>query len=142
MKISDALLKQIERHGEADFPREACGLLVGTSDTIAEAVPSRNLAASENEFLIDPALQLKLQRELRGTGRRIVGVYHSHPSGDSAPSDADKTWARAAGLVWLITPVADGRAGVSRLFSGASGESGGFNKNFIEQRLQTEKKVA
>ena len=142
MKISDAVLKQIERHGEADFPREACGRLVGTSDMIADAVPSRNLAASENEFLIDPVLQLRLQRELRGTGRRIVGVYHSHPSGDSEPSDADLAWAQESDLVWLITPVAGGRAGVSRLFSRASGESGGFHEIFIEQRLQTQKKVA
>ena len=56
MKISETLLKKIERHGEVDFPIEACGLLVGTFDAIVDAIPSPNLAASSNEFLIDAAL--------------------------------------------------------------------------------------
>lgn len=142
MKISENLLKQIERHGEVDFPKEACGLLIGTFDAIVDAIPSKNLACSDNEFLIDPALHLRLQRELRGSGKKIIGVYHSHCSGDSAPSKRDIDEASEPKLLWLITAVRGGRALDSLLFRHLPGESGEPHENFTEQPLQITKKVA
>jgi proteasome lid subunit RPN8/RPN11 len=97
----------LPRLAAAARPREACGLLVGraTADgvTVTGLAPSRNLAAEDDAFEIDTALQLALQRRLRGSGEGVVGVWHSHPAGAPVPSARDAEGAWEAGLAWLIT---------------------------------------
>ncbi|PWR24227.1 M67 family metallopeptidase [Zavarzinia aquatilis] len=69
-----------------------------------EALPSPNLApdGALDTFEIDAALHLKLQREARAVGRRIVGLYHSHPASAPIPSPRDREGAYDHSLVWLI----------------------------------------
>lgn len=97
----------LPRLAAAARPREACGLLVGraTADGVALTglAPSRNLADAEDAFEIDTAMQLALQRRLRGRGEAVVGVWHSHPEGAPVPSARDAEGAWEAGLAWLIT---------------------------------------
>jgi proteasome lid subunit RPN8/RPN11 len=97
----------LPRLAAAARPREACGLLVGrTTDAgvaVAGLAPSRNLADAEDAFEIDTAMQLALQRRLRGRGETVVGVWHSHPAGAPVPSARDAEGAWEAGLAWLIT---------------------------------------
>ena len=100
----------------AAHPREACGLLVGHGAAITGLAPTANLAATEDAFEIDTAAQLRLQRRLRGTGRAIIGVWHSHPRGGAEPSARDLAGAWDAGLVWLITA-----GGQTRAFAPAPG---------------------
>lgn len=101
------LLHALPRLAAVALPREACGLLVGRRTVEGVAVtglaPSRNLAAAEDAFEIDTAMQLGLQRRLRGTGDAVVGVWHSHPAGAPTPSARDAEGAWEAGLAWLIT---------------------------------------
>lgn len=97
----------LPRLAAAARPREACGLLVGRTTDAGVAVtglaPSRNLADAEDAFEIDIAMQLALQRRLRGRGEAVVGVWHSHPAGAPVPSARDAEGAWEAGLAWLIT---------------------------------------
>ena len=64
--------------------------------------PTRNLASAPDRFEIDPAEHIRLLRALRGTGREIVGCYHSHPDGAPAPSPRDRCSAHDENFVWLI----------------------------------------
>jgi desampylase len=91
----------ILQHCIQSHPEEACGVLVGPCapgslpSRITRAFESRNLAADRRRsYLVDPELQLRLQRELRGSGSDVVGVYHSHPEGPARPSarDCDEAW--------------------------------------------------
>ena len=110
-------LKRIADHAEADYPREACGLLLGfwraagdieVTDVAAsetKATPGRN-----DRFEIDPELRLRLMRETREAAPvGIIGHYHSHPNGTARPSATDLEMVWEPGLVWLITAVVDGR---------------------------------
>lgn len=101
------LLAALPRLAAAALPREACGLLVGHAGADRVAVtglaPSRNLAEATDAFEIDTALQLALQRRLRGTAEAVVGVWHSHPTGAPTPSARDAEGAWETGLAWLIT---------------------------------------
>jgi proteasome lid subunit RPN8/RPN11 len=93
----------------AAWPKECCGLLVGrdTDDGAAllveRVIPSPNIAApSETKFEIEPALRIKLEKELRGTQSRIIGHYHSHPDGPPLPSPTDALQIYEPELIWLI----------------------------------------
>ena len=90
-------LAGILAHGEADFPHEACGLLVGRDAAdgtrrIEAARPLPNVREEEarhHRFLIAPADLAREERRIRGQGREIVGFYHSHPDHPAIPSRHD-----------------------------------------------------
>jgi len=114
-------LRQIEETGERAYPREGCGFLVGRTETrpgahrwiVERVVESENLAPSDrrDRFEVDFRLRLALQKELRGSGRTIIGIYHSHPDGRARPSGVDLDHAWEPGLLWVITAVPKGCAG-------------------------------
>src|SRR5882672_8442112 len=100
------LATQISNEARVAFPRECCGLIEGVSEgNRVRAValhPTVNRATRDDRFEIDPAAQIRLMRELRGSGREVVGCYHSHPNGRAAPSAHDLENASEDGFVWLI----------------------------------------
>ncbi len=101
---------------ETAYPNEACGLLVGRGENggrwrVARLAPSANLSAHpERGFEIDARLRLTLQRRLRGSGDRVIGLYHSHPDQSAQPSAADLGQAWEPDLVWVIVSVLTGEA--------------------------------
>ncbi len=91
-------------------PHECCGLIIGHKEKQDWFVD--DLAASENlsptptrNFEVDMRLRLRLQKELRGTGRLIIGHYHSHPDGSATPSATDLKSAWEDDMVWIIMAV-------------------------------------
>jgi desampylase len=83
--------------------REVCGLLFGSPDRIEAATPARNVAADPaRRFEIDPAALLAAHRAMRAGGPRLVGHYHSHPTGSAEPSPRDAADAVPDGALWLI----------------------------------------
>jgi len=108
---------QLLSEAKAEFPRECCGLIEGTRDgddfRISGLHPARNLASDPNAFEIDPAEQFRLMRALRGSGRGIIGCYHSHPNGKPEPSQRDVASAVEEGFLWLIMSVGDDEPGMA-----------------------------
>lgn len=89
---------------------EACGLLLGRMDDkgnwwIEQACPLPNVYKSPAYFEFAP--EDLLEAELTFSGK-IVGVYHSHPSGYAKASTTDRDNMRRVNLeqripwVWLI----------------------------------------
>lgn len=106
------LLDEIRARADAS-DEEVCGLLLGRSDRVTRARPCRNVAADPGRsFEIDPAQLIAALRAERDGGPRVVGCYHSHPSGSSAPSFRDAAGAAPNGWLWLI--VARDRIGLWR----------------------------
>src|SRR5205085_6978534 len=106
LTISTALRAQLEREARAAAPRECCSLIEGVHDgdvLIATALhPTRNLASEADRFEVDPAEHISLLRRLRGTQHKLIGCYHSHPSGTAEPSERDRAGDCEDGFVWLI----------------------------------------
>nr|WP_281354692.1 M67 family metallopeptidase [Roseospira navarrensis] len=102
-------------HMRAAWPREGCGLLVGSDDTqsgalVVEAVhPTTNVDASgrPDRFEVDPAARFDLMRQLRGRPSRLIGHVHSHPGHPAEPSETDRRAAFEPDLVWVIVGLAD-----------------------------------
>jgi len=105
--LPPTLADQIMREARAAHPAECCGLIEGRIEagTVARALachPTRNLAQNPDRFEIDPAAHIALLRALRGTDRRLIGCYHSHPNGRPEPSAHDLGGAAEDGFIWLI----------------------------------------
>ncbi len=108
-------LESIGRHGEASYPKECCGFLIGRAGDDATRV-ERVLPASNDgpegrsdRFTIHPETVLAVHKEARAAGLDVVGFYHSHPDHPARPSrlDREDAW---PGLSYLIVSVAEGRA--------------------------------
>nr|WP_235532789.1 M67 family metallopeptidase [Sphingomonas sp. Leaf412] len=82
---------------------EVCGLLLGRGDRVMEVRACANVAADPaRRFEIDPAALIAAHRAARGGGPRVIGHYHSHPSGDATPSPRDAADAVPDGSVWIV----------------------------------------
>ena len=120
VRLTPAQLQAIERAAEAAYPEEACGLLVGRAEPggaiqVSAVEASANVAEPPRtrRFEVDPKLRLRLERELRESPDSILGVYHSHPNGSAEPSETDISMIFEPHMIWMITAVADGRAGTT-----------------------------
>jgi proteasome lid subunit RPN8/RPN11 len=99
LRLSEALAGEIRRHGEAAYPAECCGVLVGRADGDAKEVmrlsPAVNRRTDDpHRYLIAPEDLRLLDREVRAAGQEIIGYYHSHPDHPARPSafDAEHAW--------------------------------------------------
>jgi proteasome lid subunit RPN8/RPN11 len=113
-------LRAIEAHGEAAYPNEGAGLMLGRASGEAVAVgallPLGNTRAVEeqhNRYELSPHdfLQAELEAERRGLS--VVGVFHSHPDHPARPSEFDREHA-LPNFSYLITTVAEGKAQATR----------------------------
>ncbi len=106
LRLSGALAETIRRHGEAAYPAECCGALIGRVESKgtpaagpAKAVlrlwPAVNRRTDDpHRYLIAPDDLRRLEREVKDAGQEIVGYYHSHPDHPTRPSafDAEHAW--------------------------------------------------
>jgi proteasome lid subunit RPN8/RPN11 len=83
-------------HARAEYPREACGLLVIRKGREVYA-RCRNIGVGTDQFVIHP--EDYAAADIQG---EIVGVVHSHPGMSPEPSQADRVACEASGLPWHI----------------------------------------
>lgn len=78
------------QHARHTYPLECCGLLSGSGEAIDRVRKTSNQSRSSKEFSVPPEELFAFFKELRQTGRRHLGIYHSHPWSESLPSDRDE----------------------------------------------------
>lgn len=114
LHIEAAALAAMRDQAEAGYPLEICGLLIGRLEPqgwqAAEARPVANLNREQaaDRFQLDPDAYQRIDRELRGSGLEIIGVYHSHPDCPARPSPTDLAHAWE-GFAYPIISVCNGR---------------------------------
>ena len=114
MLMLQSVLDAIRADAAAAFPRECCGLLLGSDGAVHAARPAANVDPQPlHRFAIDPAALIAAHRAARAGGPQVVGYYHSHPRGPGVPSAADRAGAAGDGRIWAILG-ADGAIGCWR----------------------------
>jgi desampylase len=108
LRLSANAFEAIRRAAAATPDLEICGLLVEEYG-LAEAflTPNRHPEPAHG-FAICDRFHARIQRSARGRGARVIGCFHSHPSGETAPSQMDLLAASEDGFIWLIC-APDGR---------------------------------
>ena len=117
--IPPELMRQIEVHGEAAYPDEGAGFLLGMDAANREVAMilaldnEREDGARHNRFLIGARDYLRAEMEAERRGLALVGVFHSHPDHPNRPSEYDREWAQPY-FSYLITSINGGQAAGSR----------------------------
>ncbi len=128
LRISSCVIALIQQAAAEAAPLEACGLLFGVDGVERASVTANVSDDPSRRFEIDPAALIAALRAERGDGDRVIGYWHSHPSGDATPSATDAAMAAADGKIWVI---AAGDA-VTAWRAGASGLHGRFEGVEVE----------
>ena len=114
--------KAMRASAERCYPHEACGLLIGRADSagwrIDEAFEVRNLNTERagDRFILDPEAYQSVDKSLAGSGREIIGVYHSHPDCPAKPSPTDLA-AAWEGFAYIIISTCRGKAADTRCWA-------------------------
>lgn len=99
MRLTANIKRSVERHALADYPREACGLVVAGGDK-PSYVPCRNVAENGQDFRL-PAEDYAAAED----HGQVLAVVHSHIDRDAMPTEADLVSCEATGLPWHIVAV-------------------------------------
>jgi proteasome lid subunit RPN8/RPN11 len=123
LTIPKSLYTQLRQHGEATYPHECCGVLMGEFDAAGDkfvkaVAPCGNTRTDSlaNRYNISPQELVRIQREAMQAGNDIVGFYHSHPDHPAHWSVTDLNEAHWTGCSYLITSVEAGRAALTNSF--------------------------
>ncbi len=123
LTIHQAALDTMQKVAVTGYPNEICGLLIGSihsgdNDTGWQVIAARQVANLNRErasdrFQLDPAGYQSVDRELRGSDREIIGVFHSHPDCPARPSPTDISHAWE-GFLYPIISVCAGKVAEMR----------------------------
>jgi proteasome lid subunit RPN8/RPN11 len=137
-RISRTAMQTMHDSAVRHYPLEACGLLLGRLDAdgwrIDEAreVANLNTERAADRFILDAQAYQAIDRELAGSGREIVGIYHSHPDCPARPSPTDLA-AAWEGFAYIIVSTCEGVAADTCCWA-----LNGGGERFAAVRLDTE----
>ena len=142
LRVRRAVEQIVVEACEKAYPEEGCGLLIGLvpeafdrpgrAVVVDEARPLANgwdSSAKTNRYLIDPRALARIEDELSGSGRGVIGFFHSHPNAPAWPSPFDLMMAWPCLSYWIVR-VEQGRVGDSRSWQRT--EDG---RSFVEEEI-------
>ncbi|MCI0665720.1 MAG: M67 family metallopeptidase [Acidobacteria bacterium] len=116
IKLAADQIEAINRHGEAAYPEECGGLLLGVLEdgvrVIRDVLPLHNVRkdSRHNRVELDPLDYARAEREAAKRGLGVWGYYHSHPNHPAVPSGFDLEHAPFTEWSYIIVSVLEGKA--------------------------------
>ena len=122
IRVRADILKEMLGHARREPGIECCGLLAGRDGIVTVIFPAKNALASATAYEIAPQELFGFFRQMRAEGLEHLGIYHSHPSSENAPSARDVQQAYYSDQAYfIVSPLADAPKPV-RAFSIRDGE--------------------
>ena len=121
--LAPGILEDVIEHAKECFPKEGCGLLAGSNQSVQRFIAMDNVSPTpETAYDMDPARLISVLRDLRNSGAELVAIYHSHPRGPARPSNSDIERAYYPEAAHLIVSLADPERPRAAAFRIAGGE--------------------
>ena len=110
-----AVRSAIVAHARAEYPNEACGIVIGTAGAAEGGralrfAPTRNAAASPLRYEIDSADLLRLTLEADDGGEAFWAIVHSHVRSPARPSPTDIGLAFYPDALYVLVSLAETEA--------------------------------
>ena len=109
MRIERQLLDEMIAHAREEAPNECCGMVAARDGEVVKVFRTTNTEASPFRFVIDPAEQYRVYKEIMDAGLDLGAIYHSHTRSEPRPSQTDINFAKEwPGVLWIIVGLANG----------------------------------
>lgn len=130
-QLSEYVLEQICLHAEREYPKEACGMILGPQgkDHAIGVFPIKNIQdelhgqdpekyprTAKTAYYMDPGQMRTVEKEAASKQFELKVIYHSHPDHEVYFSEEDKLMAAPWGepnnphLTWIVISVINGKA--------------------------------
>lgn len=100
--IAVAHFNMMRDHAIARLPEEACGVLAGRDGRCLSIMPLTNALHSPTRYEIAPEELFATFSTLKDNDWELLGIFHSHPSGEAWPSRVDTQEAYYPNTAYLI----------------------------------------
>lgn len=105
--LEKVAINSIIAHSQKSFPIESCGFLlqggiVHPAHNVVESLYDSTLTG-KNAFLIDN----ESWKIVNGSGKKVVGIYHSHTDGSADMSSADKKLLKWNDMYYVVVGLID-----------------------------------
>lgn len=113
--LPDSMKDAIVAQAHAEYPNEACGLIVGAAPaevngTAVRYEPCRNRAASRYRYEIHPDDLLRVSVAADDADQVLWGIVHSHVKSPAVPSPTDIGLAFYPDALYILVSLADDQA--------------------------------
>ena len=107
LRLTQSADAAIRDHGQATYPHECCGALVGRDGHVTSvvALPNTTEEGPRRRFLVRPSDYREAEARASELGAELLGFYHSHPDHPARPSqyDLDHAWPTFAYVIVSVT---------------------------------------
>jgi proteasome lid subunit RPN8/RPN11 len=103
LSVRPGVARSLYEHAEREAPVECCGLLSGDQGIIDRHHPLPNVSdRPRSRYFAEPRALFDALQEIRAGGSKLLGIYHSHPCSEPAPSPTDVEQAFYPECAYLI----------------------------------------
>ena len=102
LRVPQVMANAILAQARAEYPNEACGVIIGRDGNVERLKPMFNAAASPTFYEFDPKDLLALYREVEDNDEEIIVIYHSHTETEAYPSRTDISYAGEPGAHYVL----------------------------------------
>ena len=108
LTVTGGVHEAIRAHGQATYPHECCGALLGRDNRVSDivALPNTTEEGPRRRFLVRPSDYREAERRASELGAELLGFYHSHPDHPARPSQYDLDHAMPS-MSYVIVSVRD-----------------------------------
>lgn len=107
LEIPNNIFQQMLKQAEAEAPIEACGILAGSNSKVKKLYKMTNTERSSDHFMMEPAEQFKVVKDIRSAGMKMLAIYHSHPATPARPSQEDIRLSFTPDVTYVIVSLQD-----------------------------------
>jgi len=116
LEVPSDIVDQIISEAKDKAPVEACGILAGRGGRVTESYRMSNTDNSSVHFMMAPAEQFAVAKDIREKGLEMVAIYHSHPATPARPSAEDIRLALTEDVTYMIVSLQDAEKPVLKGF--------------------------
>ena len=102
LAIPEEIYRQMVAQAREEAPIEACGILAGRDGAVLKRYEMTNADNATDHFMLAPAEQFAVVKDMRSAGLEMLAVYHSHPETPARPSEEDIRLAVTPGVAYVI----------------------------------------
>jgi proteasome lid subunit RPN8/RPN11 len=118
VELSGSIVQEVIDHARAEYPNEACGVIVGDRPAAQGGVarrwePARNEAASPFRYRVHPDDLYRLTIETDDADEVFWAIVHSHVRSPAVPSPTDVGAATYPDALYVLVSLAEDEADAS-----------------------------